>query len=479
MKFHHSLVRVSSKPIISGRCTRPPSAPAHPRHWPRRWIFVHPEPTDKLSNDAGAPRPLTSSAGQHAYSFRRGALSREVTLWIDSNALRWSDGDHDGSMTMSDIEEVQICRRYRPGRAALTHKLIWTCHLRGTSGQRVMISPLHYSGYGGWQDRSPHYWSFINLLIAQAYAASPQLRVTHVVNWTTRLRRQLTKRLVGPVMVGLLKALRMMRCEHAASITAAVMRVIGPLLQPHRVARANLVAAFPEKSSDEIERILSGMWDNLGRVCAEYAHLDRLFDFDPSNPSAHILTDDATLVRLERMRAANKPVLLFGAHLANWELAAVAAAAMKLDFAVLYREPNLGVAATYLGALRTRSIGTIIEADWRAASQISAMLRRAGAIGMLVDQHVNRGIDVTFFGRRCKVATPARLSGFPIPRCSSSSTWHTRNCGRLWPRFRPLVYVGIYFTTSRRTPITLTRSLSILTTSGNRSRSKNAATSLP
>jgi KDO2-lipid IV(A) lauroyltransferase len=348
-------------------------------------------------------RQPASSAGQHAYSFRRGALSREVTIWIDGNALRWSDGHHAGSMTMSDIEEVQICRRYRPGRAALTHKLMWTCHLRGMGGQRLVISPLHYSGYGSWQDRSQPYWHFINLLTARAYAAHPQLRVTHVIHSTTRLRRRLTKSLVGPLMVGLLKALRMMRCEYAAGIVAAAMRVIGPWLHAHRIARANLVAAFPEKSSGEIERILAGMWNNLGRVCAEYAHLDRLFDFDPAMPSHHIVVDEATLERLQRLRTANRPALLFGGHLANWELAAAAPVAMKLDFAALYRRPQLGVAAAYLAALRTRSMGAMIAADGRAALQIARTLKRGGVIGMLVDQHANSGIDVTFFGRRCKV----------------------------------------------------------------------------
>ena len=60
------------------------------------------------------------------------------------------------------------------------------------------------------------------------------------------------------------------------------MRRLGPWLPEHRVGRANLAAAFPEKSPAEIEQILRGVWDNLGRVGAEFAHLDRLWDYDPS-----------------------------------------------------------------------------------------------------------------------------------------------------------------------------------------------------
>src|ERR1700733_10734176 len=46
-------------------------------------------------------------------------------------------------------------------------------------------------------------------------------------------------------------------------------------LPPDKIARANLKAAFPEKSQVEIETILSGMWDNLGRTVAEYPHLGK------------------------------------------------------------------------------------------------------------------------------------------------------------------------------------------------------------
>ena len=58
------------------------------------------------------------------------------------------------------------------------------------------------------------------------------------------------------------------------------MRKIGPLLPEQRVARENLKAAFPEKSAADIETILNASWDNLGRMGAEFANLDRLWQFD-------------------------------------------------------------------------------------------------------------------------------------------------------------------------------------------------------
>jgi len=45
-----------------------------------------------------------------------------------------------------------------------------------------------------------------------------------------------------------------------ADFGSRVMRTLGPRLKEHNIGRANLVAAFPEKSSAEIDDILRGVW---------------------------------------------------------------------------------------------------------------------------------------------------------------------------------------------------------------------------
>ena len=120
------------------------------------------------------------------------------------------------------------------------------------------------------------------------------------------------------------------------------MRGVGPRLNEHRIGRANLAAAFPEKSAEEIEKILRGVWDNLGRVAAEFAHLDRMWIYDPAIPGPAESNSPGDLRALHRLRNDGKPALIFAAHLGNWELPALAAAAYGLDTIVLYRRPNIG-----------------------------------------------------------------------------------------------------------------------------------------
>jgi KDO2-lipid IV(A) lauroyltransferase len=48
----------------------------------------------------------------------------------------------------------------------------------------------------------------------------------------------------------------------------------------------------------------------------------------------------------------------------------------------------------------------LIRSRSEAAIEMAASLGRGEHLGMLVDQHLSRGVDITFFGRRCK-ANPA------------------------------------------------------------------------
>src|SRR5690349_10607467 len=124
----------------------------------------------------------------------------------------------------------------------------------------------------------------------------------------------------GALTVGALKFLRTIPRKPMASISGGFLRTFGPLLREHRIGRDNLKAAFPEKSDAEIETILRGVWDNLGRVAAEFAHIDRLHIEDAANPGPDdIVYTPRTLELFQKLRDDGKPALLFTSHLANWE----------------------------------------------------------------------------------------------------------------------------------------------------------------
>ena len=211
----------------------------------------------------------------------------------------------------------------------------------------------------------------------------------------------------------------MFRWERVAVIAGFVMRQVGPLLRGNRVARANLTAAFPEKSKADIDQILRGVWTHFGRMPVEMASIDLLWDYDlDRDRRGRILVDQTTRERLLRLRQQGGPVLCFGAHLGNWELLAVAMAALGFDSAAVYRSPPSMMLADELLRLREPVMGKLISAGRVAALEIDRELRQSHFVGMLVDEHAPNGAGVEFFGRRClarpTIARFARLFDCPI-----------------------------------------------------------------
>jgi len=218
--------------------------------------------------------------------------------------------------------------------------------------------------------------------------------------------------LIGSAAVVLFKLLRRTNPDRMANFTGRLMRTIGPWLPEHHTGRANLIAAFPEKSAAEIETILAGVWNNLGRFGAELAHLDRLWEYDFERPNAgRIEFSPRSMELFLQLRDDGKPALVFAAHLANWELPPLAAPAYDVPGAIIYRRPNLGAIADAIIPLRAASTGELIPSDRAAPIKAARALERGVHVAMLVDQHFSQGVDVMFFGRRCK-ANPllARLA---------------------------------------------------------------------
>ncbi|MGP0086103.1 MAG: lipid A biosynthesis lauroyl acyltransferase [Steroidobacteraceae bacterium] len=225
---------------------------------------------------------------------------------------------------------------------------------------------------------------------------------------------------IDQIAVWLFRAGRRVDRARLTSLLSTLLRRVGPWLPEHRVGRANLAAAFPEKSTEERDRILLGTWENLGRFAAEFIHLDRLWDYDRtnSNSGTHIETTPSTLERLNDIARRGKPVLIFTGHLGNWELTALGARAEGLDLAILYRRPNFSAIADEIINLRRGGMGTLIPSGPKAPLRLYMALRRGQHVAMLVDQYLQAGVDVIFFGRHTKanplIAQLARYHQCPI-----------------------------------------------------------------
>jgi len=223
----------------------------------------------------------------------------------------------------------------------------------------------------------------------------------------------------GSLTVGLINAIKHTDRKRMANFAGAFMRRIGPLFAEHRVGRGQLRLAFPEKSEAEIEKILGGVWDNLGRIAIEFAHLDEFCVEGFGRQTPDVITyPPQSKERYDWITKSGKATIGFAAHLANWELPGVGAKLIGVKSAVLYRRPNIGAVSDVIVKLRQPLMGELIPTGLDAPVKLARLLQSGIHVGMLADQHYSKGVEVTFFGRPCLanplIAMLARQTEMPI-----------------------------------------------------------------
>ena len=181
---------------------------------------------------------------------------------------------------------------------------------------------------------------------------------------------------------------RLFSADRASAMGGGLMRWVGPKLGPSRTARKNLAMAFPEKTDAEREQIVAGMWENLGRIMGEYPHLHRIWRNVELVGHEH----------MEEARISKKAPIFFSAHLANWEINAICAKQNGVPVHLVYRKPNNPGVDSLLRHARDSGAESYIEKGGAGARQIVSLIRKGETIGLLMDQKMNEGIAVPFFG---------------------------------------------------------------------------------
>ncbi len=198
------------------------------------------------------------------------------------------------------------------------------------------------------------------------------------------------------LMFGLFRRLPL---DAASALGGWLGRLIGPRLGVTKRAAINLRRALPELDEAAARRVMRGMWDNLGRVVAEYPHLAE-FRVYGDDGRIEFVGDDI----LDPVIAAGKSAIFISAHYGNWEIATMAATQRGLDVAEIYRAANNPWIDRLIASYRDSVGSELIPKGTVAARRSIAALRDGRHLAMLVDQKMNDGIKVPFFGRDAMTA---------------------------------------------------------------------------
>ncbi|MGO8920812.1 MAG: lysophospholipid acyltransferase family protein [Stellaceae bacterium] len=176
--------------------------------------------------------------------------------------------------------------------------------------------------------------------------------------------------------------------------SAAGSRAASARISPSAGAPRNLRRALPEIGEAEGMRIIAGMWDNLGRVIAEYPHLGKYRAYEHGGRIEMVGAE-----HIRRQAAPGRRAIFFSGHFGNWEVATLAVTQAGLEVVEMYRAANNPIVDQLITHSRS-VVGSELAAKGSAgARRMLAAMKSGRHIALLVDQKKNDGIAVPFFGR--------------------------------------------------------------------------------
>lgn len=209
--------------------------------------------------------------------------------------------------------------------------------------------------------------------------------------------KYLLEAIIANILYGMLYILPV---DMASSIGAFFTSKLGPKLGISARARKNIKKAFPDLSEQEIDKIITKMWDNFGRTFAELPHIAKIkgADFDK-------IADVEGISHIKKYTASKKPVIFFSGHFANWELTPKSIFEKGCPLALVYRKSNNPFSEKIIIRVRNNYQASAIPKGSVGARKLINAVKNGGKIGMLIDQKQNDGIDVPFFGTKVKTAS--------------------------------------------------------------------------
>jgi KDO2-lipid IV(A) lauroyltransferase len=171
-----------------------------------------------------------------------------------------------------------------------------------------------------------------------------------------------------------------------------------------RVAEENLALAFPQWSGAERQQVLRQHYRELGRVAAEYAHLDRL----ARAPLGEVVVETKGLELLESLK--DRGAVLLSGHYSNFELMGATVARLNpVDFLV---KPLSNPGVERLIARRRGEAGVGCISTNEGARGVYESLAAGRWVAIVADQDARRhGVFVPFFGVSASTPVgPARVS---------------------------------------------------------------------
>ena len=215
------------------------------------------------------------------------------------------------------------------------------------------------------------------------------------------------------IIVFLFLIFKILGVRFSSFLGGKLFQIIGPAFRSKEIINNNIKRAFPDLNSKEINKIKSSMWNNYGRVFAEYIYMK---NFRHGNLSKNISIEGEDI--LANIKKQNQKVIFISGHFSNFELMAMQIDKLDLKIGAIYRPLNNIFLNKIMERIRKKYIcNNQIKKGIGGLRELIKLNNEGYSTALMIDQRVSQGIKSNFFNEEAFTTTvPAQLvKKFNIP----------------------------------------------------------------
>ena len=208
------------------------------------------------------------------------------------------------------------------------------------------------------------------------------------------------------IIIFLLVIFKILGFKLASSIGGLIGRSIGPLFRSKKKILSNISKALPEIGEKKTELIVKKMWENYGRILAEYMFIK---NFRNSKYKKFLTIEGQEI--LNEIKDSKEPVVFISGHFNNFELMAMQIEKSGINLTAIYRPLNNIFLNKIMEKIRTKYIcRNQIKKGRSGTRELLKSFKNNYSIAIMIDQRVSESIKIDFFGQKASTTTiPAQL----------------------------------------------------------------------
>ncbi len=199
----------------------------------------------------------------------------------------------------------------------------------------------------------------------------------------------------------------------SSDLSGKLFELIGPFFRSKQIIHSNIKRGITKINSKDLENITRLMWNNYGRIFAEYMFIK---SFRYGELATKIQIEGQEI--LDQIKKNEKQVVFVSGHFSNFELMAMYLEKTGIRLSTIYRPLNNIFLNGIMERIREKFICKYqIKKGLGGIKKLISLKKKNFSTALMIDQRVSEGIFSNLFNQKALTTTiPAQLvKKFSIP----------------------------------------------------------------